>query len=118
MKKQYARFIILVIVVLGGCIWIDDDGSPGINPDAEETIIYINRTGLFVDNMIDGEFVGTVGPDSTLYITSRYLDGQHEFYSVAQDGNLSWGPTVFTLYDGEVFRIYLEETGMTFSVDR
>ena len=118
MKLRYIGLTVIALLVTGGCIWIDDDGPSGSYHDDEETVIYINRTGYFIDNLIDGEFVGTVGPDSTLHITSRYLDGRHEYYSEARDAGLTWGPTMFTLYDGEVFRIYLEETGMSFSVDR
>ncbi len=114
MRKQYFFSTILVALVLGGCIWVDDDGSRNGFPDYEETVIYINRTDWFVDNMIDGQLVGTVGPQESLRIQSWDLEGRHEFYSIARDTDLTWGPTVFTLYDGETFRIYLEETGMNF----
>ncbi|MGB3975989.1 MAG: hypothetical protein WBM02_10990 [bacterium] len=101
--------MVLIITSLGGCIWIDD--SPD-HYNAEETIVYINRTDYLVDNYINGEYVGSVNPFSTFYVYSRYLDGRNEYYSVCRDGTLFWGPTYFTLYDGEVFKIYLEESGM------
>jgi hypothetical protein len=102
--------ILLVMLVVNGCIWIDDDG-PGYT-NAEETVVYINRTDYVVDNYINDEFVGAVNPFSTLNVYSRYLDGRNEYYSACRDCSLTWGPTFFTLYDGEVFKIYLEETGM------
>lgn len=118
MIRQVAVLVTVVIAVLGGCIWIDDDGTAIVYPNLEETVIYINRTEWYVDNMIDGEFVGTVAPGSTLRVASLDLDGPHEFYSTARDTGLTWGPTTFTLYDGEEFKIYLEETGMSFAVER
>lgn len=112
------QFRILVAVLIigiqcGGCIWIDDDDGiyiPG--GELEETVLYINRTGYFIDNIIDDEFVGTVGPYETLRVVSMHLDGPHVFYSTCRDCSLTWGPTTFTLGEGEIFRIYLEESGM------
>ncbi len=101
--------MILIMVFIGGCIWIDD--RPAYY-NAEETIIYINRTDYLVDNYINGEYVGSVNPYSTFHVYSRHLDGRNEYYSVCRDGALSWGPTIFTLYDGETFKIYLENSGM------
>ncbi|MBN1296346.1 hypothetical protein JXA80_06170 [bacterium] len=111
--RRWFGFVLLVMVVSGGCIWIDDedDGPPCCNLD--ETVIYINRTGFVVDNIIDDQPVGSVGPDETLTIVSPDLDGQHEYTSFSRDGSLTWGPTYFTLRDGEVFRIYLETSGST-----
>ncbi len=110
MKQVKYLFLILpMLISLTGCIWVDD--RPGYY-NAEETVIYINRTNYIVDNYINGEYVGAVMPFDRLYVYSRYLDGRNEYYSVCRDCHLEWGPTFFTLYDGEVFRIYLESTGM------
>lgn len=111
MKKRIMVPALLVIMLyINGCIWIDDS-SPGY-VNEEETVVYINRTDYVVDNYINGEFVGAVNPFSILHVYSRYLDGRNEYYSVCRDCSLTWGPTFFTLYDGEIFKIYLEETGM------
>jgi len=118
MRRQLSGLVVLSLVVMGGCIWLDDGDSNNGYYNDEETVVYVNRTAYLVDNYIDGEFAGTVEPFQSLSIYSRNLDGRHEFYSVCRDCSLSWGPTYFTLYEGEVFRIYLEETGMNFSVDR
>jgi len=112
---QVVLFTLLISTVFGGCIWIDDDNGsyvPGGN--GEETIIYINRTEFVIDNYIDGDLVGSVGPYDTFHVYSQYLDGRHSYESLCRDCDLTWGPTVFTLWDGEEFRIYLEETGMRF----
>jgi hypothetical protein len=111
--KQVRHYLVLIVitVVFGGCIRVD--GSPSYY-NSEETVIYINRTGHVVDNYINGEYVGAVQPYDRLYVYSHYLDGTNEYHSVCRDCNLEWGPTFFTLHDGEVFRIYLEQTGMYF----
>jgi len=116
------RFIILTLIsslILAGCIWIDDDGGDVYIPtgNAEEEVVYINNTGKLVDNYIDDELVGSVSPYDTMRIYSIHLDGTHSFYSQSRDLQLTWGPTMFTLGDGEIFTIYLEETGMKYSFE-
>ncbi|MCD4653320.1 hypothetical protein K8T06_05240 [bacterium] len=118
---KITRIVLLTVLVSGilvGCIWIDDDNDCYIpSGNAEEVVIYINMTSYIIDNYIDGDLVGSVGPDATLHVYSHYLDGQHMYESICQNCDLTWGPTTFTLRDGETFRIYLEKTGMRFRTD-
>jgi hypothetical protein len=102
-------FMVVVITVATGCIWIDDDDDGCCCCDIDEHIIYINHTGYTVDNYIDSEYVGTVPGYGDLSLWGDF-EGPYEYYSECADCDdaMQWGPTTFDLDDGEVFRIYLE----------
>jgi hypothetical protein len=110
--KKGILVLIAVLMTWSGCIFVDDGDDHHHSINLEETVIYINRTGYSIENYIDGDFVGTVAPNTELYVYDYYFDGRHEFYSHCLDCDLEWGPTEFVLYDGEVFRVYLELAGM------
>ena len=113
MKVQMMAAVMLFAASLGGCIWIDDDDGVYIpGGELEETVIYINRTAHTIDNTIDDAYVGSIGPGGSLEVVSLTLDGPHVYFSTCRGCDLTWGPTTFSLREGEVFRIYLEETGM------
>ncbi|GEM_PF-6669339 len=108
MRKSLLFAIILMTV--WGCIWIDDDDDDCCDEYVEE-IIYINRTVYQVDNYIDDVYVGTVAADTELHVFGDNYEGRHTFFSDCVNCSLSWGPTQFTLREGETFRIFLEEGG-------
>ena len=105
--------IILIAIYSGGCVWIDDDG-PCCDKYLER-IIYINQTSCEIDNFIDDRYVGTVLPYSELHISGYDYEGYHDYFSRSVECDLTWGPTEFYLDEGETFRIYLENGGMSYS---
>lgn len=102
---------ILVVILMSGCIWIDDDHDDYCCNNYEEEIVYVNHTNYSVDNFIDDEFVGSVTPDSELHVFGYDYDGYHVFYSRCINFEFEWGPDEFFIYDGETFTIYLEMDG-------
>lgn len=111
--KKIALALMMTSFFFSGCIWIDDDDDNHYYQNYEETIIYINNTSYSVDNFIDDEFVGAVAPNTELRVYGYDYDGSHKFYSKCIDCSLEWGPTYFTIRDGETFKIYLETSGMS-----
>lgn len=109
MMKKF--FVLLTVLTVSGCIWIDDDDDDGCCDELVEEIIYVNQTAYQIDNFIDDEYVGTVAPNTELHVFNDEYDGRHAFFSDCVNCSLSWGPTQFTIREGETFRIYLEDSG-------
>ncbi len=105
MKRAFGLFGLLLgaSVFAAGCVIIDD-GYGGY--DETEIIRFQNYTGLRVDNYIDEIFVGAVPAFGSIEIEGDY-EGIHLFESWGEDDLMHWGPSEFSILDGEIFVVDL-----------
>lgn len=96
--------VVMISMLTQSCIIVRDDDD---DDDPLEKIRYINNTPYKVDNYIDDRYRGSVEPWSTYNVYGDF-EGTHKYFSEAVESTWEWGPSYFSLRDGQSFDIYLD----------
>ncbi len=104
--KIFSSF--LIVMVMSGCVWFEDDDDCAHCNEYREHIAYINHTEFYIDHYIDGVFVGSCTPFTDFHLYGDNYEGYHTYFSACGDCDLEWGPTQFFVDEGGTLRIILD----------